>query len=142
MFVERLLILLAALAAIAVVTFAWRCYQVLCLRKLAQSDAPGELLRLLEPFRRGHAMPALLYFTTADCAQCRFQQAPILQQFAQSGRVPVVTVDAVAEAEVARHFGVMTVPTTVLLDAMLRPVAINHGLASLDRLQQQAEILV
>jgi thioredoxin 1 len=136
MIVERLIVVCAAAAVAALAFFAWRCYQALCLQKLAQTDAPSDLVRLV-----GRSMPALLYFTTDDCAQCRFRQSPILQQFARGGGPPVVTVDAIAEAGVARHFGVMTVPTTVLLDAALRPVAINHGLATLERLQQQAGAL-
>jgi hypothetical protein len=49
----------------------------------------------------------------------------------------VVTVDAIQREDLARHFGILTVPTTVLLDGQRRPVAINHGVAPLQKLRAQ-----
>lgn len=56
---------------------------------------------------------------------------------ADRARVAVYAVDAVAHEELARFYGIMTVPSTVLLNARLQPVAINHGFAPEDRLAQQ-----
>lgn len=81
--------------------------------------------------------PALLYFSTTDCAQCRFQQAPILRRLSAAVDLPVVALDAVEREDLARHFGILTVPSTVLIDHAQKPVAINHGLAPLHKLQQQ-----
>jgi thioredoxin 1 len=86
--------------------------------------------------------PALLYFTTPTCAQCRLQQAPILEQLAQNMDVAVYTLDAVEQEQLARFFGIMTVPTTVWLDDQQHPIAINHGLAKLPQLRQQAALLM
>jgi thioredoxin 1 len=85
--------------------------------------------------------PALLYFTTPTCTQCRLQQTPILQQLAQATGVAVHTIDAVEQDALARHFGILTVPTTIWLDQAQRPAVVNHGLAPLVQLRQQAAAL-
>jgi thiol-disulfide isomerase/thioredoxin len=134
MIYDRVFILLAVIAAAALLGFAWQQYQANRLRKLGTAGAPGELRQLV-----GLGRPALLYFSTSDCAQCRFQQAPILKQFSAQTQVAVVPVDAVEQENLARYYGIMTVPSTVLLDDALRPVAVNHGLATLPRLHAQLQ---
>jgi len=81
--------------------------------------------------------PAVLYFTTAECAQCRLQQTPILAQLQAKVDVAVHKLDAIEQAALAQVYGIMTVPTTVVLDTQLRPVAINHGVTPLQKLQAQ-----
>jgi len=81
--------------------------------------------------------PTVLYFTTAECAQCRLQQAPILAQLQSKVDVAVHKLDAIEQETLARVYGIMTVPTTVVLDPQLRPVAINHGVAPLQKLHSQ-----
>ncbi len=132
MILERLVILILAVALVGIAGFAWRLFLAQRVQALAERGIPNELVRLV-----GASRPALLYFTTEQCVQCRFQQAPILKQLAAETNIPIYTVDAVAREELARFYGIMTVPTTVFLDDRLRPVAINHGLAPLARLQQQ-----
>jgi thiol-disulfide isomerase/thioredoxin len=136
MFWERLVILF--LLALAVMAALWllRRFQARRLAALQRQPLPVELPAPLEAGR-----PALLYFTTESCAQCRFQQTPILRQLAERIPIAIHTVDAVAHEHVANFFGVMTVPTTVLLDAQRQPVAINHGLTPLPRLQAQLQSL-
>ncbi len=131
MLYERIAILAAA-AIVALIAYAvWRIYAARLPARLAEAAAPEAVRELV-----GDA-PAVLYFTTSTCAQCRFQQKPALDRFAEQARVAVYAVDAVAQEELARFYGIMTVPSTVLLNARLQPVAINHGLASADRLTQQ-----
>ncbi len=89
----------------------------------------------------GVVAPALLYFTTDDCAQCRFQQSPILQRLAEVTSVPIVKIDALADREIAHKYGILTVPSTVLLNAERVPVAINHGVAHLEKLRMQVSAL-
>ncbi|MCS7039967.1 MAG: thioredoxin family protein [Anaerolineae bacterium] len=112
----------------------WRRYQRWHLDALNRLPGPDCLADLsLRP------VPAILYFTTATCSQCRLRQTPILRQLeAEWGdAVHICTVDAVAYEALARHFGILTVPSTVVLDARRRVVAINHGLAEASRLRQQ-----
>lgn len=110
----------------------WRRHSHNRLLRLANTAVPAFVRNLVAGDRS-----AILYFTTLDCAQCRFQQSPILERFAQQARIAVYAVDAVAQQDLARFYGVMTVPSTVLLNPKLQPVAINHGLATPDRLAQQ-----
>ena len=132
MMLERVAVLAAAFAALTVLALLWRVYCQRRLARLAQADVPASVRRLVVD-----KTPAILYFTTQDCAQCRFQQSPILERFTQQARVAVYSVDAVTHQDLARFYGVMTVPSTVLLNPRLQPVAINHGLATPDRLAQQ-----
>ncbi len=128
---ERLLWLALFVALSGGVCAALHLCQGRRLAALRRQEAPSPLRTVVS------SGPALLYFSTAECAQCRFQQAPILQRLAETAPVPVVTLDAVEREDLARHFGILTVPSTVLLDHAQRPVAINHGLAPLAKLQQQ-----
>jgi thiol-disulfide isomerase/thioredoxin len=129
---ERFLILLAVIAAAAVVYTAWRAYQRRRLLAVAAHAAPPAVAQLVDGTR-----PAVLYFTTPECAQCRLQQTPILSQLAAKVDVAVHKLDAVEQEALARFYGIMTVPTTVVLDPQLRPVAVNHGVTPLPKLLAQ-----
>ena len=130
--VERLVVVgigvLVALAAYG----AWRWWQAQRLQTLATAVRPAPL-----PAGVDGSKPAVLYFTTADCAQCRLQQTPILAQLQNQVDVVVHRLDAIEQEALARFYGIMTVPTTVVLDQRLQPVAVNHGVAPLQKLQAQ-----
>jgi len=129
----RLFILLALLLIGAGVVGLWRLFLWRRVRQLATVPVPEELTQLVP------TGPALLYFTTKSCVQCRFQQTPIVTQLAAATQIPVHTVDAVEHETLARFYGIMTVPTTIWLDKMRRPAAINHGLTGLALLCEQAQ---
>jgi thiol-disulfide isomerase/thioredoxin len=135
--VERLVVLgigvLVALAAYG----AWRWWQARRLQTLATAVTPAPL-----PVSVDGSKPAVLYFTTADCAQCRLQQTPILAQLQNQVDVVVHKLDAIEQEALARFYGIMTVPTTVVLDQRLQPVAVNHGVAPLQKLQAQVRGIV
>lgn len=131
---ERLLLLtfLSLLSLAAVGLWRWRTQRRLA--ALGRLPAPDCLRDLdLRP------VPAILYFTTPTCSQCRLQQTPILQRLSAEwgDDVHLCKVDAVEYEELARYFGILTVPSTVILDATLHTVAINHGLATAERLRAQ-----
>ncbi len=132
---ERLILLTLFGLTVAGAWTASRWWLSLRLQRLQQADAPPELDTLgLAP-----TQPAILYFTTTTCGICRLQQAPALKQVAQRlpGRVSVHQLDAVAAESLARYYGVLTVPTTVVLDHQRRPLHVNHGLAPANQLLQQ-----
>ena len=130
---ERGLLLGGFFLLLAVGRLAWRWLAERHARQLARADRPADLVQL--PLQAG---PAVLYFTTASCAQCRLQQAPMLAQVqAQRADFQLLKLDAVKHSRLASYYHVMTVPTTVVLDQQHRPVAINHGVATADRLLQQ-----
>jgi hypothetical protein len=74
-------------------------------------------------------------FSTPSCAECRTQTA-ILDPLANDG-VRVLPVDAAQKPDVARAFGILTVPSTAVLEASGALVAVNHGLADGARLREQ-----
>ena len=135
MVIERLLILIGVVTIGAVAIALCRLWQARRLRNLTTTAMPAEVAQF------ALAGPALLYFTTPECAQCRLQQTPILAQLAQRTGIAIHKVDAVEQDAVARFYGVMTVPTTILLDRNRKPTAINHGLAPLPKLQQQVALV-
>lgn len=128
---ERLIVAGLLFGLLALVPFVTRGLGRLT-RGRAQAAADSADLPL-DPTR-----PTVLYFWTADCHQCRTAQAPTLQRLAQQAPIHVVPVDAVAERGLADRFGVLTVPTTVVIapDGAVR--AVNHGFASLATLRDQA----
>lgn len=129
---ERLLIVFAVALTAALLYGLWRIWQHRRLRKLRGVTAPVHL-----PPGVAGGKPTVLYFSTSECAQCRLQQTPILTQLQAKFDVAVHQIDALEQQTLANFYGIMTVPTTVVLDAELRPVAINHGVAPLQKLQRQ-----
>lgn len=86
------------------------------------------------------ATPAILAFSTPTCAECRVRQAPALEvvQAALGDTIHIVRVDALAQPEIASQFGVLTVPSSAVIDRTGRPIAMNHGFAPAERLIAQA----
>jgi len=83
--------------------------------------------------------PAILYFTTPNCAPCRTIQRPAIYQLQEllGDKLKVLEVDASAQPELASQWGVMSVPTTFIIDAQGQPRHVNHGVATIDRLLDQ-----
>lgn len=130
---ERSIGLLIFALTLAAGVALWRLYAAHQVQRLGRTRLPEQLAALTSP-----GQPAVLYFTTASCAQCRLQQAPALAQVqARRGDLTLVKLDAVDQRELADFYHVMTVPTTVVLDRQGQPVAVNHGLATSDRLLAQ-----
>ncbi len=86
----------------------------------------------------------ILAFSSADCKQCHQLQTPALQHVREvSGdTVAVVEVDASASPELVQRYHVLTVPTTVVLDASGRAHAVNYGFANTQRLLEQVNTVL
>jgi thioredoxin-like negative regulator of GroEL len=85
---------------------------------------------------------AVVAFSTPSCAACHTAQAPAIQVAEQqlgASSVRVIRVDASRQPEVARAFGVLTVPSTVVLEPAGRVVAVNQGFAPSRRLIEQLQ---
>jgi thioredoxin-like negative regulator of GroEL len=84
--------------------------------------------------------PVILAFSTPTCAECRVRQTPALAAVKATlgDAIQIVKVDALAQPEIAGQFGVLTVPSSAVIDRSGRPVAMNHGFAPAERLIAQA----
>ncbi len=86
----------------------------------------------------------ILAFSSADCRQCHTMQTPALERVtgARKYQVSVEEIDAPGSPELTRHYQVLTVPTTVVLDATGRVHAVNYGFASTQRLLEQVDAVL
>jgi thioredoxin-like negative regulator of GroEL len=132
-----LVLVFAAILALAVVAVrAWNRRRT---RSVMHADATHSWDHLGEA---ADGRRTLVSFSTPSCAACHTAQAPaITTAEAQLGSstVRVIRVDAARRPEVARAFGVLTVPSTIVLAATGRVVAVNQGFAPSGRLIEQLQ---
>lgn len=81
----------------------------------------------------------LLIFTSPTCAPCKYQQLPIVERVMAEwhDRVVVQLIDVVERPEVARQYGVWSVPTTIVLSGEREVVALNIGVTREPKLRDQ-----
>jgi hypothetical protein len=123
--VERTLILLAVAGGIALLIAAGRAL-VAARRRRALAAAPFALTGDV-----GEAGPVrVLAFSTPQCQQCRLLQKPALAEVAaQTEQVEILSIDALEQPELAERYGILTVPSTVVLAPNGRASAVNYGFA-------------
>lgn len=124
--VERLLIALAVLTAVAVTIalgqrwYAWRNARI---EARLRADSADEQVAV--------DGPRIVYFTTETCVVCRAQQEPaiaaVLERIGSTLRVE--RHDAIEDRSLADRYGVLTVPTTAVYDAAGELVTVNRGFA-------------
>src|SRR5689334_14262204 len=114
--------------------WSWNKFQ---LRRL--SSARGERLRGLETMQPGR--PGILYFTTPDCQVCISTQKPALRRLEAelAGGLQIVEVDATVRPDLADYWGVLSVPTTFIIDSQGQPRHINHGMTGHEKLRRQID---
>ena len=83
--------------------------------------------------------PVLLYFTTPTCAPCKTVQKPAIMQLKEKlGEMfSIVEIDATEQPDMARRWGVLSVPTTFVIDSRGQARYVNHGVARADKLLKQ-----
>ncbi len=83
----------------------------------------------------------ILAFSSADCRQCHELQIPALQRVldARGSKVSVAEVDAPNSPDLTQRYRVLTVPSTVVMDAQGRAHAVNYGFANTQRLLEQVD---
>lgn len=96
----------------------------------------GRRLRL-ESLRPG--IPAILYFTSPTCVPCKTVQRPELAKLQEmmGDKVQIIQVDCTERGDLAEYWGVLSVPTTFIIDAKGQPRGVNHGVTRAKQLYKQ-----
>ncbi len=84
-------------------------------------------------------MPILLYFTMPTCIPCKTAQRPAIQRLQEKigEKIQVIEIDASTKPEIAKQWGVLSVPTTFIIDTNGQARHVNHGVAPADKLLLQ-----
>ena len=119
------LLIAVALIGLGVAIYALNNHRML---DRAPKDSLGEL-----------GKPVLLYFTTPTCAPCKTVQKPAIAQIQEKlgEMLSVIEVDASQQPEMAERWGVLSVPTTFVIDSRGQARYVNHGVARADKLLKQ-----
>jgi thiol-disulfide isomerase/thioredoxin len=127
--IERSIVVVAVAVIVLAVTLIVRAVAARGTAQAAARPLP-DLLRDLLPGA------GIVYFFGPHCATCR-QQREVLDKLSTDAGIPVVAIDAVDEPALAAALNVLTVPTTVVVDAGHAILAINPGFRPLAALQEQ-----
>lgn len=138
------ILLLVGVVAWLSVTFGKRFVDMRRQRALSASlpDTLSGVINTDNTTNKAHVR--ILAFSTPDCQQCHRLQVPALQRVleARGEAVAIVDIDATASPELAQHYQVLTVPTTVVLDAIGQPHTVNYGFANTRRLLEQVDAVL
>lgn len=131
---ERLLIVGVVAALVLASSWLVRAWIVARVRRARRAPVPAELVPLIRPGR-----PTVLAFSTPGCTECRALQLPALRQLGARLReqVTVAHVSVPEHPTLVEHYGILTVPATVILDASGTVRHVNLRFASVDRLHSQ-----
>lgn len=128
---------LVALVGVAVVTWL----VVMGVRAYAAARVRQTLAAAPAAPNASAAGVRVLAFSSEDCSPCHTLQRPALERLLgeRQGRVSVIEIDAPSSPELTRRYAVLTVPTTVVLDASGKAHAVNYGFAPAGKLLAQVD---
>jgi thiol-disulfide isomerase/thioredoxin len=93
---------------------------------------------VLAGLRKG--VPAVIYFWSEDCAPCKAIQSPAVKRLLETlgpDDVQIVEINAVEHPEIAARWGVLSLPTTFIVDRMGECRQVNHGVIRAEQLERQ-----
>ncbi len=130
---DRLLVVLLAIALVVLVGLIVRWWTRRTAAAVRAHRAPLPHLAT-----ETTAPVTLLNFSSPHCGTCRRVQKPLVDKVSAQfpDQVAVVEVDALAQADLARAYHVLTVPSTVILTGN-QVQDVNYGLASAETLDRQ-----
>ena len=131
-------ILLRSLLAIGIIVVGMGAYWLVNQRLLTR--ARNNVFKLFSTFPN---KAVLVYFTTPTCAPCKTVQRPAIDKIAKllGEKLHVVEIDATERPDLAKTWGVMSVPTTFLLDSRGEARYVNNGVARAEKLMEQIQTL-
>jgi thiol-disulfide isomerase/thioredoxin len=130
-----------ALWAVLIILMAllvyWLLNRLILLRASSQGLAWSESLPGARP-----GVPAILYFTSPDCVPCRTIQRPALQKLQErlGDRLQVIEVNTYENPELASRWGVLSVPTTFIINPQGKLLHVNHGATRAEKLLEQVQL--
>ena len=135
---------LAILAVVSIIALfgVWFGRRFVEQRRQRVLDATPVVQHEVYATRNSHI--SILAFSSEDCRQCHQLQAPALKRVveARGELVSVIEVDAPTSPELTERYQVLTVPTTIVLDATGKAHAVNYGFANVKRLLEQVDSLL
>ena len=83
----------------------------------------------------------ILVFSSEDCRQCHTHQKPAIERVLalRSGVVSAEEIDAPNHPELTERYHILTVPSTVVLDAAGNAQVVNYGFAPTQQLLNQID---
>ena len=131
-------VLLRFIIAIGIIGLGAAAYWFVNQRLLARARKNFSTL-----FKKLPNKPVIVYFTTPDCVPCKTVQRPALDQVRSllGEKLQVIEIDASERPDLAQRWGVMSVPTTFLLDARGEARYVNNGVARVEKLMEQVQTL-
>lgn len=126
--------------ALAVVIIGFGVFAYWCVNQRLLLKAQNNALSL---FSKLPDKPVIVYFTTPDCVPCKTIQRPALNKLSSlmGDKLEVIEIDATQRPELASQWGVMSVPTTFLLNARGEARYVNNGVARMEKLMEQLQTL-
>jgi len=137
--IERVIIL-AVLVVLGMV--AWQVLNRQRVRKATTAVLSCPTDPYLMNFRAG--VPGVVLFTADYCYPCKSQQQPAIRNLVDqlgTDKVQCFQVDVEANPDVAQRWGVLSLPTTFILDGNGTPREVNHGVTPAQKLKRQIEAL-
>jgi len=124
-------------ASIGILLSGWALARFIRLATLKQAK---KVSRYLEGWAEG--IPTIVYFTTPDCVVCKTTQRPALNRLREKmeGRLQVIEINALEKPDLAQQWGVLSVPTTFILDAQGSPQQVNYGVTLEEKLREQIHV--
>ena len=106
-------------------------------RRQALAAAPLHLSQAQMTSGRVH----ILVFSSEDCRQCHTHQKPAIERVLalRAGDVSAEEIDAPNHPELTERYHILTVPSTVILDAVGHAHAVNYGFAPTQQLLDQID---
>jgi thiol-disulfide isomerase/thioredoxin len=134
---ERVAIVIALSVAIALAVIVVRAWNARRTSQLQSRDGAPAWDSLGEA---PDGRQTLVTFSSRSCTACHTAQAPAVSQVEQrlgSANLRVIKIDVAQKPDVAKAFGIMTVPSTVVLAPAGKVVAVNQGFAPSHKLIEQ-----
>jgi thiol-disulfide isomerase/thioredoxin len=128
---ERVLILVAVAAILAVGSWLLRAWQARRLRSLETERPFAGIVPV--------GKPAVVAFTLPTCVDCKARQVPALRRLSESlgDRIVIQTLTVSEHPDLADQLGLLTVPATAVIDARGVLRHLNQGFADVERLTGQ-----